>query len=411
MGRPPKGWRIKPQPGTDILAVAWTQPGVDGARGREIQRSTGERDPTRAAKVGARKYAAAIRGEQLERTRTERISTEDLAAKGGEWLASRKDLDEETVKTYALYFDTHLGPYFKTVSGVFPDSVRAYSKKRLQTVGASTVRHELSTLRMMFRWLLPDPDEADRLVPHLSKDTRGTSYEKSTGKRRRGKPTDLDEAETLAVIAKLPEWSRRSREDGSRYPIRARFIVKYETGLREALIDQIRAPENWDPMKPGELRITPELDKMRYARPVPLTRAAQEALAAVWRSQGDGVLFGSHDYRCIVRAAARAASIPEHRVKTLAPNDLRHARATHVGASPHATLNAMMQMFGWTQPATASRYMHPSFREAERMVHAISATTPTLAAPSSPPATSTTQSSANADGGLDSDGDPPLGFG
>lgn len=368
MGRPSKGWRLKPQPGTRVLAVAWTDPPAPGeTKGKPRQQSTGERDPRRAAKVAAKIYSAAIRGGPTESHSARRRSNDDLGLKAEQWLAARKDLDEQTVATYALYFETHLAPYFARLADVSPESVRSYSAQRLSKVSASTVRHELSALRMLVRWALPNED-ADQIVPTLAKGTRGTSHEASTGQRRRGQPTELSEAETLAIISKLPEWSRtpRNGKTSDRYPIRARFVFKYETGLRESLIDNLSVPEHWDPAKPEELRIEPKIDKMRYGRTVPLTPAAQTALSSTLVRKG--LLFGSHDYRNAITKAARAAGLPEHRVKTLAPNDLRHARATHIGAKPEATLNAMMFMFGWTQPSTAARYMHPTGEAMKAMI-------------------------------------------
>jgi integrase len=438
MGRVATGFRIIPQPGTDVLAVAWTQPDPKGGnKGRQIQRTTGERDWTKAAARGAQIYAAAIRGEKLPKQRTQRLSADDLYTLGIEWLNEhRKDLDEYTRATYELYFETHLGPFFKTLENVSPESVKAYGVQRLAQVSAGTLRHELSTLRMMLRWALDD-EQAEALVPKLPKSTRGTSYEQSNGKRRRGKPTDLTEAETRAIIEKLPEWSRLPRQKKpmpsagsgpsrggattlqnrrdqfttSRFPIRTRFVVKYETGLREALLDQISIPEHWDPSKPSELRITHELDKMRYVRTVPLTPVAQAALLEA-TSQGTraGVVFGAHDYRAAVRAAALSAGLPLHRVRVLAPNDLRHARATAIGAHPAATMTGMMHMFGWTQPATAARYMHPSKAAAETMLGAL----PVSPASSKwsgtePPVSGSTSSLPAAQGPHDDD--TPQGFG
>lgn len=419
MGRPSKGFRLKRQPGTDVLAVVWTQPDPKGGvKGREVQRSTGERDPVRAAKTGARIYAAAIRGGEAERSPTPRRPHDDLERLCEQWLTIRADLDVQTKATYALYFETHLGPYFGTLAGVSSDSVKAYSAKRLASVSASTVRHELSALRMLIRWAYPN-ENADTIVPSLPRSTRGVSYETSSGLRRRGKPTELTEQETTLIISALPEWSRAARvhrdDNGEqwirgawRYPIRARFIVKYETGLREGLLDQLSVPEHWSPDRSGKLRITDELDKMRYERTVPLTPAAQTALESVTNSGSfAGVVFGQHDYRCSVRAAARSAGIAGHRVKTLAPNDLRHARATHLGASPQATMAGLMHMFGWTQPSTAAKYMHPTEGAARKMLVSVSSVVAPTVTPSMIPSTAQ-ENAIPASGESD---DEPKGFG
>lgn len=381
MGRPSKGFRIKPQSGSSVLAVAWTDPPKPGEkRGRPRQQTTGERDPVRAAKVGASIYSAAIRGLEPQRRKASRRPGDSLERLAEQWLIARKDLDPETRATYALYFETHLAPYFGTLASVHENSVREYSTQRLQCVSASTVRHELSCLRMLIRWACPN-ENADLLVPSLGKHVRGTSYETSSGKRRRGKPQELTEQEVLSIILALPEWSRtpKGRPKSERFPIRARFVVKYETGLREGLLDQLSVPEHWDPSNPSELRITRELDKMRYERVVPLTPRAIQALKS--GVLGVGLVFGAHDYRAAVRAAALASGISPSRAKLLAPNDLRHARATHLGAKPEANLAGMMHMFGWTQPSTAARYMHPEKSAHEKM---LASTAPNLPASSAP---------------------------
>lgn len=402
MGRPREGFRIRPQRGTDKLAVEWTE-GVPGStRGRKRQRSTGESDACRASEVGARIYAAAMRGELAPTIRASRLASDDLASKGGQWLATRADLDPDTRKAYANALRKHLVPRFTTLEDVCADSVQSYSAGRLMVVLPQTVRHELSVLRQLVAWSLGGGDraeqEARRRVPGVSKRVRGVNYERSSGLRRRGKPTELTEAEILAIIAALPEWSRLPRQlpklpsgatrDG-RFPIRARFVFKYETGLRESLLDQLRTPEHWDPANPSELRITPELDKIRFARVVTLTPVAQAALSSVVHSIGSrssetgkrvsDLIFGAHDYRSSIRSAARRCGLSSHRVATLAPNDLRHARATHLGSHPAATMAGMMHMFGWRQPQTAARYMHPTQGAQAAMLAATSGTKKTTA--------------------------------
>jgi hypothetical protein len=51
--------------------------------------------------------------------------------------------------------------------------------------------------------------------------------------------------EALEIIVHLPRESKRIGE--RRWPIRARFMVPWETGLRPTTLAQLRVPENYRP--------------------------------------------------------------------------------------------------------------------------------------------------------------------
>lgn len=105
--------------------------------------------------------------------------------------------------------------------------------------------------------------------------------------RRRSAADPISPKEVAAIISKLPEWGGRrepKRTDFDRkrkykvqeFPIKARFIVAYETGLRPSTLDAISVPEHYEPGS-ATLRLTDEIDKQRWGREVPLSQKAREA--------------------------------------------------------------------------------------------------------------------------------------
>lgn len=374
MGRPAKGWRLRKAHGATVWAVVFTWP---PGSGKEIERTTGERDDRRAQAKAAIIYARWITGEQQApaqryTSREPRDSTRELVK---QWLTSGETTQRpRTLDEYARYFEASLCDSFPTLTDISPSSVESYVTARLRLVQAPTVRKELSALRALGRWAQPREDW-DRRVPGIPKDTKGRKWHQ----RRRGKATPLSEQESQRFLGCLPEWSRM--RNGHRWPIRARFRVAYETGLRPATLSALSVPEHWAPGATS-LIITDEIDKAKYGREVPLTPAALKALSGVVASDsfaaqgGAGLLFGTHDYRSAVSTAAKSCGLAAHQVATLCPYDIRHARATHLGANPQADLNGMMAMFGWRQVTTASKYVHPPKRAASEMLARIQASLP-----------------------------------
>jgi integrase len=139
--------------------------------------------------------------------------------------------------------------------------------------------------------------------------------------------------EVAAIIAKLPE-AATSKRSGGTFPVRARFVVAWETSLRPATLDKLTMPENY---RRGSsfLAITDEADKSRFRRELPLSDAARAALDSVCPAAG--LIFGAHDFRTLLRAAAEAAGIDEYRAKRISDYDFRHSRLTHLGQVTPAT--------------------------------------------------------------------------
>lgn len=352
MARKRQGWRIRQQSPGGIYTVRFT------CDGRTVERSTGTSDAERAAREATRIYAHAIAHERPRPVKRLRAGAVDVAEVVAAWLISLTTThDAGTIKTWKLYAKTHWLPFFEALHSVTSIQCGLYMRERLGKVRATTVRKELTALRSFvalaeeYGWL-----PKGVTVPSVPKRSTGTAH----SKRRRSAAVELSPVEVDAILAALPEWSTSRKV--AKFPIRARFIVAYETGLRPELIDALSAPMHYR-KRQASVRITVELDKGRWARDVPLSARARTALDAVCPKQG--VIFGKHDYREHIRAAAAAAMPADPgRAERFCGAHLRSARVTHLLEQPGANLPGVQFLVGHKSTATTSRYVRPSARAA-----------------------------------------------
>lgn len=348
MARSAEGWKLIWRRG--IACVRFRH------EGHRHEISTRTRDPKQAAEIAARIYADVVSG------RAKRVATGALVHPGtalddlvADWIdAITPELGRGTDRTYEVY-GRHWCAHFETIGAVTPASIADYQRLRLGSVVRTTIVKERSALRRFLAWLvergvlaaLPE-------FPTLPKKALGT-----TGEGRRKAPTmSLTPAETLAVIAALPEWSPRTRK-GARFAVRARFEVAYETALRPTTLDLVR----WGDVTVAGLHVRAEVDKNRWDRVVPLSDLARAAFKRIGPGDRDELVFGSHDYRSTFRAAAVAAL--GERGKLVTPYDLKHARVTDwldAGAS------VLGVRFLTGTKLALDRYAHASRRSAERVI-------------------------------------------
>ncbi|MDB4985519.1 MAG: hypothetical protein JWN04_697 [Myxococcaceae bacterium] len=164
---------------------------------------------------------------------------------------------------------------------------------------------------------------------------------------------DLTPEEAHAIIAASPVFGRNKR------PVRPYFQVLWETGLRPETIVSIEAPGDYR-RGSDTLRIRAEADKARYARVVPLTPGAREALDSVCPEAG--FLFArapdgdAPKVNNELRKAARLAGLEPARANRISPYDLRHGRATEL---VHKTdLLSTSYLLGHKHASTTDRYIH-----------------------------------------------------
>lgn len=371
------GWRIRRKPGRTIWTVVFHTPA-----GRSGERSTGESDDGAARVAGARIFGEEVladaKGTPARESKKRRTAEQGvpLPTLFGLWLtALRLTHAPATITIWELYSAKWIdwfGGLQATERDITREKLSAFFVKRLGEVRATSLKKERAAIVNFLAWaesegyaiVLPIPD----LVPRLPKRAAGTAY----GKRRRVAAPPLSPDHVRALIKALPEWS--SEKNGSEpFPVRARFLVQYETGLRPSLMSRIRIPEHYREGQ-GLLRITADVDKARYARDVPLSRRARRILdyvcrklerqaSAAGRPPYVGLVFGAHDYRKHIARAARAA-LPRELAELFCGAHLRSARITHL-LEQGANMPGVQQLVGHKQISTTSKYVKPSFRAAE----------------------------------------------
>jgi site-specific recombinase XerD len=365
------GWKLRPQKGNRIITVRlW----IDGS---EAERSTGTRDREEALKAGERIYAEEVIKASLtpksERRKKSREQGAALPTLFADWLACLATTHApKTLEIWELYTKNRWIPWFggptATVAELTRERFQEYMRTRLGQVRATSVKKELAALRSFCSWLEAEGHAielpAAELVPRLPKRAAGVAY----GKRRRVAAPQLAPDQIRALLRALPAWSsgERGREP---FMVRARFFLQYETSLRPSTWDRIRTPEHAR-LGSGRLRISPEIDKAKYGRDVPLSRRARLMLYWVLRTldrlrghKYEGPVFDAHDYRNHIARAAKL-TLPPEVAEIFCAAHLRSARITHL-LEDGANIMGTQQLAGHKQLSTTSRYAKPSFRAAE----------------------------------------------
>ena len=167
------------------------------------------------------------------------------------------------------------------------------------------------------------------------------------------------------MLEHLPETTKAPRAP-TPYPVRDWYVVAWETALRPRTLAKLSAPDDYR-RGATTLIIRDEADKSRFGRELPLSEAARAALDRVCPKEG--LLFGDHDRRMLLRRAAKAAGIDEYRVERISDYDFRHSRLTHLGQHSD-NLAGVMYLAGHKQPATTARYLRPQKDAAAEVLRA-----------------------------------------
>ena len=274
-----------------------------------------------------------------------------------EWIvAIQPELGKRTDETYTTY-GKHWLKHMKFLGDIKSAKIGDYQRARLKVVLRDTVDLELSAMRRFFKWLkerehikaLPEfPEIGDRVT--------GTHFKV----RRRRRPTEvMSPAQMDAVIEAMPVWSER-KVRGDYFPVRPRFIVARETGLRPTTIDGLLARD----LTVSGLHIRKENDKNRWERVVPLTPAAREALESVLPKDPDAIIFGHHEWDLVFYRAALKALGPELADK-MAPYDLKHGLVTELfdRGAPETGIQFLTGTI-----SAIRRYSHPTRSAAEEAI-------------------------------------------
>jgi site-specific recombinase XerD len=359
MGRPAQGWKLYRKPGRRVYNVKFT------FAGRAYELSTKHEDEALAKRKAAELYAAVVSGTHGG-GRTKGSSSRPLSTVTSAWVDSLVvELDVETIDSYVRYCDVHFEPFFKTVEAITNAKVGDYVRDRLKKVLAVTVKKELGALLKLAEFA-----GVNVMRPTIGKKTVGTRHAK--GKRYR---VALSPDEVTALLAALPErktrWARsagasKQRTEGqpdAGWPVRARYVVAYETTLRPETLDCLSVPEHYT-KGATHLSIADEIDKARFGRELPLTATARAALDAI--APEKGLIFGRFTNRKLLRKAAAAAGIDAVRASRITVYDIRRARLTHLADA--GKLTAAQWLAGHKRISTTAIYAQGSLRAAEEAV-------------------------------------------
>lgn len=349
MGRHAKGWTLRRRATSGVYLVRFSW------GGRVVERSTGCRDRGEAEQAAARIYAQWIQRAPAKLARRAAGSLGEAVAR---WIVSIDAThDAGTLATWELYARAHWLTRWSGLHELTRETIEQYRDERLAAVLATTVRKELSALRIFLRWA-----EVDIPVPSIGKRTVGTRHTEP----RRSTAPQLSPEQVAEILDALPEWSESRKV--ARFPIRARFVVAYETSLRPSTLDRLEVPRHYR-KGAASLVITPDVDKARQGREVPLSARARSALSAVCPDAG--LIFGRHDYREHLDAAARSV-LPADVADRFCGAHFRSARITHL-LEQTGNLPGVQHLAGHKLAATTSLYAKPSLRAAMDVIAAADA--------------------------------------
>lgn len=317
---------------------------IDGHR-REL--ATGVREKGRKAEAerrGREIFAEHVKGiGQRPKVPKSRDPLEEVVEKWIEQLPLRP----VTIVTYGKYA-SYWTDRWRTLGELTAPTIARYCRARLRVAKGKSVGSEMSALRRFLAWcvegeLLTEAPE----VPRVRKD-EGARYVH----RRRVAAPEYTPTEIRKLIDLLPEVSNREG-----WPIRARAIVAYETGLRPATLDVLRTPEHYS--KKGKvLRLPDEADKEAFGREVTLTPGARKALDRVCPDVG--LIFGKHRLDPYLRKAAKKALSPD-KALVFTGQHFRSACLTHM-LEAGAPLPGAQWLAGHRHVSTTARYVRASFR-------------------------------------------------
>jgi integrase len=360
MGRVAKGWSLTCRRG--VYGVRWTN--EPGKLPRRPEITLGTTDSVEASRLAPLVYAEHISGKKQEdgSSGANCIASPTTKLDGliADWLdAVTIQLGRGVFDIYLIY-GRHWLKHLKTLGDVRPARIDDYQNARLKSVLRKTVKLELSAMRRFFKWL--KVREYIRQVPEfpeLGENVLGTKYHVP----RRAAPVNVMSAEQMdEVIDSMDEWSIR-KVRGKKFPVKARFLVARETGLRPITIDNLIGRD----VTVSGLHIRDENDKNRWGRVVPLSDRARAALESVLPEDPDELIFGEHHwgpifYRYTVKTFGE---------NSFTPYDLKHGRVTELFDSG-APETGIQFLTGTT--SLIRTYSHPTRRAAEEALKSIRGT-------------------------------------
>lgn len=338
-------------------------------RARRYRIALGTSDRALAEPRAAETFAQVVSGRfAATSTRAKPLALDGLLSA---WIAAvGPTYDVETVASMRGYARKFVRA-FGRLDRITTASIGQYQRARLLQVTRLTLRKERSALKMFLRWLVEEGALAEiPPFPDITSRTLGTR----SGTQRL-EPVAIDTKQARAILAALPEWTHR-KINGRLWPIRARYILAWETTLRPGTLAKLSVPEHW---KPGsdELVIDAAHDKTGYGRSVPLTPRAVAALESC--APESGLIFGRRDFRDTLKRVASSVLGPELGAQ-FASYDFRHGAATELMARSDDLLG-VGYMLGHRNLTSTQRYVHASKEAARRVLSVTIPSPPRKASP------------------------------
>lgn len=346
MGRARKsaeGWQLRKQPNSPFWFVRFRH------KGRRHEKSTRETDKAKARARAAEIYAETVSGRAVVRAPSGAGSLVDALT---DWLDVYADEHREgTTDTVAGYAEAHWVPFFRDAEHFTTATVDDYRRARLQKVTRSSVRKELSGLRIFAEWWGAHGGPVVEVPPLPKQGLPGTRHKNA----RKPKAIILKPAEVERMIHELPERNKLGA------PVRDMVRVLWETGLRESTVFELRTPEHFEPGR-AELLVTRDIDKTAESgeRRLDITAACRHALERAAPPEG-GLIFRRFSLREPIAAACTAAEL-----RVISPYDLRHSRLS-AWANAGGPIAGVQYLAGHKHVSTTARYIQAS-REAARAV-------------------------------------------
>ncbi len=359
MGQRSQGWtlRWRGKPGEEVGHVRFRHEGT------RYEESTGTRDRGEVRARAAEIYADVVAGRRRKHSgRSVDVAREPLGELGIDWIESLENTHApRTVRLYELHLTTHLIPFFRTLGGITTAKIADYGRDRLGLVLRSTVIKERNTLATFLAWC-KERGLLDALPewPKLPKRAPGTRAVK-----RLAEAVHVEPAQVAAFLSALPEWSPGKKGGSRRFAVRSYFAVSWETGLRPSTIAALEVPKHYRPGA-SELFIALDIDKGYFERTIPITEETTIALDAALDGRNKGLIFGAHDYRDFVTAAAKVASLPTG----FYAYALKHSRGVQL-VEATGNLPGVAFLFGHKKITTTARYVRPHRRAAFDVLGAV----------------------------------------
>ncbi len=421
MGRRAEGWKLVPpdRNGTPFYYVRFRVPIAGAAIGRRVERSTGEKEPKRAAREAARIYADEVHGRAPGNGGVEK-NDRDMAADAAEWLEyyarthAKNPASETNARSRIAGFIERFGGSYSSVDA---RAIGAWGLDRLGEVSRVYHRKERSSARVFLAWahakgycgepplfaplptgnggvrattqkreaIVISEEQMDALLAAMPERTHGGGGNKAILIKHAGHTLPLSQWARVYDVSETTLYYRIVKKgiklaeavDGHAIAIdpgelaargiwvRPFWEVVWETGLRPITVMRLEAGRHYV-RGARELRITKDVDKIEFERVLPLTARARAALDRACPKSGEGLIFGVHDYDKQLELAKRAARTPTRFTKY----DIRHSRATDLIAKTGDMLGTSY-LTGHTQLSTLARYTHARKHDAERVLGAL----------------------------------------